>query len=224
MNKRGVTLVETIVAIALIAVVVIFIYNLIISVKDNNDSKIKSATNVLNKVTIIKDVQSYFEEVDEGGNRLHKLVKIENCSTSWNWIRNRVLSNVACGKHYYCVNFIEAQDNSPNTDYNILAYYTNTNGENIIGFYPSDQNYQATRLITDLAPDDYYKDEGMFNGECINNAVCAFMVNIPVRDINNNNYDININMHFAAHPNLTPSNIINRQQWSGSLDRYDNCE
>ena len=58
LNKKGITLIEIIISIALISIVLIFLFSLFINVKDMNESSKINSTYLINKSLILKDIEN----------------------------------------------------------------------------------------------------------------------------------------------------------------------
>ena len=64
MNKKGITLVEIIISIVLISIVLIFLFSLLITVKDINDESEVNSTYLINKSLILKNIESDLDKAD----------------------------------------------------------------------------------------------------------------------------------------------------------------
>lgn len=62
LNKKGITLVEIIISIALISIVLIFLFSLLVDVKDMNDEASINSDYLINKALILKNIE---EDLDE---------------------------------------------------------------------------------------------------------------------------------------------------------------
>ena len=62
MNKKGMTLVEIIISIVLISIVLIFLFSLLITVKDINDESEVNSTYLINKSLILKNIEEDFDK------------------------------------------------------------------------------------------------------------------------------------------------------------------
>ena len=60
LNNKGVTLIELIVSLALISIVMVFIFNLLIDLKAEDSLSSKRSTDALNRSTIIRLIQNDF--------------------------------------------------------------------------------------------------------------------------------------------------------------------
>lgn len=73
LNKKGMTLVEIIISIALISIVLIFLFSLLVDVKDMNDEASINSDYLINKALILKNIE---EDLDKATTEL----KINTCN------------------------------------------------------------------------------------------------------------------------------------------------
>jgi len=71
MNKKGITLIEIIISIVLISIVLIFLFSLLVTVKDINYNSKVNSTYLINKSLIIKKIEEDFERATS--------IKLESC-------------------------------------------------------------------------------------------------------------------------------------------------
>jgi competence protein ComGC len=192
-NQKGVTIVEIVVCVALISLVIIFIFNLMITVKNINDDSNSSSTNIINQNIIIRRVQADFKDL--------KLTQVDSCSSDE--IKNLMVSNYN-QKTSYCLKFSYA---SVEVGYLIYYSYHNNNSNkdlNIIGY--SRENNVILRE-TDIAPKNNNEDNEnnkyplKVNTSCSDTSYdnCALNIVMPVVDSDDNNYDINLNYIYASN-------------------------
>ena len=67
LNKKGITLVEIIISIALISIVLVFLFSLLVNVKDMNDEAEVNSTYLINKSLILKNIESDLENIGDDG-------------------------------------------------------------------------------------------------------------------------------------------------------------
>lgn len=72
LNKKGMTLVEIIISIALISIVLVFLFSLLVDVKDMNDEASINSDYLINKALILKNIE---EDLDKATTEL----KINTC-------------------------------------------------------------------------------------------------------------------------------------------------
>lgn len=137
-NQKGVTIVEIVVSVALISLVIIFIFNLMITVKNINDDSNSTSTNIINQNIIIRKVQADFKDLE--------LTKVDSCSSDD--IKNLMVSNYN-QKTSYCLKLSYAGGEVGYLIY--YSYHNNTSNKdlNIIGY--SRENNIVLRE-TDIAP------------------------------------------------------------------------
>ncbi len=73
LNKKGMTLVEIIISIALISIVLIFLFSLLVDVKDMNDEASINSDYLINKALMLKNIE---EDLDKATTEL----KINTCN------------------------------------------------------------------------------------------------------------------------------------------------
>lgn len=193
-NQKGVTIVEIVVSVALISLVIIFIFNLMITVKNINDDSNSSSTNIINQNIIIRKVQADFKDLE--------LTKVDSCSSDD--IKNLMVSNYN-QKTSYCLKLSYAGGEVGYLIY--YSYHNNTSNKdlNIIGY--SRENNVVLRE-TDVVPQNNNEDSEnnnyplKVNTSCPSdesNVNCALNIVMPVVDSVGNNYDINLNYIYASN-------------------------
>ncbi len=193
-NQKGVTIVEIVVSVALISLVIIFIFNLMITVKNINDDSNSSSTNIINQNIIIRKVQADFKDLE--------LTKVDSCSSDD--IKNLMVSNYN-QKTSYCLKLSYVGGEVGYLIY--YSYHNNTSNKdlNIIGY--SRENNVILRE-TDIVPQNNNEDSEnnnyplKVNTSCQgdeSNANCALNIVMPVVDSVGNNYDINLNYIYASN-------------------------
>lgn len=193
-NQKGVTIVEIVVSVALISLVIIFIFNLMITVKNINDDSNSSSTNIINQNIIIRKVQADFKDLE--------LTKVDSCSSDD--IKNLMVSNYN-QKTSYCLKLSYAGGEVGYLIY--YSYHNNTSNKdlNIIGY--SRENNVILRE-TDIVPQNNNEDSEnniyplKVNTSCPSdesNVNCALNIVMPVVDSVGNNYDINLNYIYASN-------------------------
>lgn len=74
MNKKGMTLIEIIISIVLISIVLIFLFSLLITVKDINDESEVNSTYLINKSLILKNIEEDLSKAES--------VSLDVCDTT----------------------------------------------------------------------------------------------------------------------------------------------
>lgn len=64
LNKKGITLVEIIISIALISIVLVFLFSLLVDVKDMNDEASINSDYLINKALILKNIEEDLDKAD----------------------------------------------------------------------------------------------------------------------------------------------------------------
>ena len=208
MNKKGITLVEIIISIVLISIVLIFLFSLLITVKDINDESEVNSTYLINKSLILKNIESDLSKADS--------VKLESCDIDGFYNNYGVESDT--GEPYFpqkngandpnftgekCLKFVYGTD-----DYAYLGiYYYKTKKSYVISYIHDD--VKATRLLPDFEKSVYninsLKDSPptgyktwTYNGSSTipsNELTNFYVINIPILGIDGKDYGINISYY-----------------------------
>ncbi len=134
MNKKGLTLVEIIVSIGLISIVMVFLFQIIMTIKKANDRQ-NEKTDVLITTTIItreveKDLESFGLAKDKNNNNLP--IKPEICKEedigNIEDTRNNIVPNTA--NNIKCLKIIYDESKVKNNEGYILYYENNDNKNN----------------------------------------------------------------------------------------------
>ncbi len=192
-NNKGVTLVEIIVSVVLISIVVIFIFNLMITVKNLNDTSNTSSTNIINKGIIIKKIEADFQNLG--------LVAVNKCiGTETAGVMVQNYNKDA----YYCLKFTYNQTDS-NYKYGYLVYYSyyNTTSKkdlNIIGYIRGNNITLRETNIPPIKNDNYNLE---IKNSCAYDTYnqCALWISMPVVEDFDSSY--NINLSYVYQGNIT---------------------
>lgn len=177
MNKKGFTLVEIIVSISLVSVVMIFLFQIITTIKNIYDKQSNRNDTKITVAVITREV-----ERDLSSFGLAE-VPAKTCDTTNNNIVPSTAENVKCVKLIY---------NNDNVKFNegYVVYYEN-NGKYFLGYKRGKGNIIETQTVREInvAPeDDVFLDIKYKNA----NDIYSLKLNIPIRD-NNDMYDLVIN-------------------------------
>jgi type II secretory pathway component PulJ len=188
LNKKGITIVEIIISVTLVSIVLVFLFNVMITVK-NEDSKSQTQSKLLiNQALIIKSIQSDIKDYGLKGVDYCSLTDIDTFKPK---------NNFTDSNNIYCLKLIYDVSNTTNTGY--LFYYqynyTSTSKMNVVG-YKRDTN----RLIreTDIKP-DIGNHQGNVKRICSdpdsNNKInCSIVINMPI--IGDDTFDYGINLSY----------------------------
>ena len=80
LNKKGITLVEIIISIALISIVLVFLFSLLVDVKDMNDEASINSDYLINKALILKNIE---EDLDKSDSLKLKTCEINDFYTTY---------------------------------------------------------------------------------------------------------------------------------------------
>ena len=224
MNKKGITLVEIIISIVLVSIVLIFLFSLLITVKDINTSSEVNSTYLINKSLLlknieedlskaesvnlgqcengIKDIYSSYDDKDKNGNSLTAEFKANNCI-----------------KFVYSFKEKDESGNDVNKDSNAYLgiYYYKNKEKYVISYIHEYKNIRATRELPnfektasivhydsdgDETLDKYKLKDWEHNGSPIDSSYSSdltngnfYVINIPIIGPDGKDYSINISYY-----------------------------
>lgn len=175
MNKKGMTLVEIIISIALISIVLIFLFSLLVNVRDINSSSEVNTTYLINKALILKNIEEDLSK-KEGTE-----ITVKKCAIT------DLYSNYGNDDSYFngkkeneaneCIEF-----NFGGTDIARLGIYYYKNKDSYVISYIHD-SIKATRLLPDFekfnVTDGKIKDNFDIKYSNSNNYNCVLTGNNP---------------------------------------------
>ena len=210
MNKKGMTLVEIIISIVLISIVLIFLFSLLITVKDINDESEVNSTYLINKSLILKNIEEDFDKSNK--------ITFKQCS-----IPSGKKTSIASfyekydefyensmdddKKKYQCLEFTFAEDEA-NKAY-LAIYYYESKSSYVISYIHGD--VKATRLLPQYEDNDF-NIRTASGSDIINTWKCDeilidssleynladgnfHVINIPIIGPDNKDYSINISYY-----------------------------
>ncbi len=140
LNKKGITLVEIIISIALISIVLIFLFNLLVDVKDMNDEASINSDYLINKALILKNIE---EDLDKADSLKLNTCEINDFYKTYNTYKDSLEDKQKASE---CIKFIFNDDNS-NVAHLGIYYYKNKNSY-VISYIHG--NTKATRLLPEF--------------------------------------------------------------------------
>lgn len=149
LNKKGITLVEIIISIALISIVLIFLFSLLVDVKDMNDEASINSDYLINKALILKNIE---EDLDKTTTELKiNTCEIGNFYTTYDTYKNDLEVKQKANE---CISF----DFGDSKAYLGIYYYKNKNSY-VISYIHGDT--KATRLLPEFEKYNVDKDNGI---------------------------------------------------------------
>lgn len=149
LNKKGMTLVEIIISIALISIVLVFLFSLLVDVKDMNDEASINSDYLINKALILKNIE---EDLYKTTTELKiNTCEIGNFYTTYDTYKNDLEVKQ---KAYECISF----DFGDSKAYLGIYYYKNKNSY-VISYIHGDT--KATRLLPEFEKYNVDKDNGI---------------------------------------------------------------
>lgn len=198
MNKKGLTLVEIIVSIGLISIVMVFLFQIIMTIKKANDRQ-NEKTDVLIAISIItreveKDLNSFgLDETNQPAE-----CKFDNKNN------NNIVPNNAT--NIQCIKIIYDSKNVKNNEGYIL-YYTN-NDKHYLAYKRGKGNVVETQTVREIsvAP---LKNFDLSNAISNKKSDNGYSLNIKIPIKNNYNIDANLVINYAKSINNNVT-IINK--------------
>lgn len=175
MNKKGFTLVEIIVSISLVSVVMIFLFQIISTIKNIYDKQNNKNDTKITVAVITREVERDLSSFGLVG------VPTKTCDMTNNNIIPSTATNVKCIKLIYDGNNVKNNEG-------YIVYYQN-NGKYFLGYKRGKENIIETQTVREInvAPKE---DIDIITKE--NGDIASLKITLPVRD-NNDNYDLVIN-------------------------------
>lgn len=151
LNKKGMTLVEIIISIALISIVLIFLFSLLVDVKDMNDEASINSDYLINKALILKNIE---EDLDGSDSLTLSTCEIGNFYTTYDTYKNDLEVKQKASE---CIKFTFDNDDSK-VAYLGIYYYKNKNSY-VISYIHGDT--KATRLLPEFEKYNVDKQNGI---------------------------------------------------------------
>ena len=185
MNKKGFTLVEIIVSISLVSVVMIFLFQIITTIKNIYDKQNNKNDTKITVAVITREVERDLSSFGLVG------VPTKTCDMTNNNIVPSTATNVKCIKLIY-------DENNVKNNEGYIVYYQN-NGKYFLGYKRGKNNIIETQTVREInvAPKE---DIDIIIKE--NSDMKSLKITLPVRD-NNDNYDLVIN-YMNTDNHVTP--------------------
>ena len=179
MNKKGLTLIEIIVSIALISIVMVFLFQIVITIKNANDRQNNSSNNKMSVLIITREVQ---KDLDSFG---LENTPIANCDFDDN--SNNIVP--ATASKVNCVKILYDSNNAKNNEGYIL-YYENNN-KYFLAYKRGKGNVIETQTVREISVPPKENLDIKIN-RAGNDNDFSIKINVPIRD-DSENYDLDIN-------------------------------
>lgn len=137
LNKKGMTLVEIIISIALISIVLVFLFSLLVDVKDMNDEASINSDYLINKALILKNIE---EDLDGSDSLTLNTCTINDFYTTYDTYKDDLEDKQKASE---CISF----DFGDSKAYLGIYYYKNKNSY-VISYIHGDT--KATRLLPEF--------------------------------------------------------------------------
>ena len=221
MNKKGMTLVEIIVAISLISVVMIFLFQVLITVINGNKRNNTKSQTLISKAIVMKAVE---HDLDTFGLQDNTSVKecgdFDGISDS---AKNQIIPIAARSNDYYCIKITYNPSNVKNSEGYLIFYQNNEKG--FLAYKrgkTTDQGFiiesQVIREIDAIpkALEDGNSDLISFKGD---SNLLSLNVHIPILASDGNNYDLALSYISGENIDL-PYNNVKEFSFTGNEQEY----
>ena len=181
-NKKGMTITEIVVSVVLVSIVLVFLLNLLITVKKYTDDNQSESNLLINQSIITKEIEKDIKDYSLSG--------ISTCTATD--LASGILPYGADQGNLYCLKLVF--DNTlirDNVGY--LLYYTynfsDNNPQTVIGYKRGD-NQVVRQSYVDMNPLTY---PGSVTSSCTSSDnYCSLRIVMPIVDDNLNDYSITI--------------------------------
>lgn len=196
MNNKGLTLTEIIVSISIVSIVMVFMFQVLITVKTANDRQKAKTEAIVNTSIIMQSVQRDLKAFGlKDSNSVYDCtgsISISDANSRNQIIPNSVLNE---GTDYYCIKLIFDENNVKNNE-GYLFFYQKS-GKGFIGYKRGKDNYMAyTNVIEiDAVPKIPESRPNIFNVAVKEGdpSFYSLNINIPIKAKDNNEYSLSVN-------------------------------
>ena len=193
MNKKGMTLVEIIVAISLISVVMIFLFQVLITVINGNKRNNTKSKTLISKAIVMKAVEHDLDTfgLSDNSGVVDCSNKIENYLTIDSGSINQIIPASAISLDYYCVKLTYNEDNVKNNEGYLLFYQNNDKG--FLAYKRGKGNVLETQIVREI--DAIPKTDSLSDliKKVEESDLYSLRINIPIIATDGNNYDLALN-------------------------------
>lgn len=192
MNKKGFTLVEIIVSISLVSVVMIFLFQVLITVINGNKRNNTKSKTLISKAIVMKaveqDLDTFGLSNDNGvldcSGRINQVIDIKENSI------NQIIPATA-DLDYYCIKFTY---NANNVKYNegFLLFYKNNN-KGFLAYKRGKGNVLETQIVREIDAVPIVPLDDDLIKKVVNNDIYSLKIDIPIIANDGNNYDLILN-------------------------------
>lgn len=169
LNNKGITLTEIIISIALISIVLIFLFSLLVTVNDINKESEVNSTYLINKSLILKNIEEDLRNATSG-------IALRKCQNGVKDIYSTYDINALTKTEYKASECIILDyDNNESTENAKLGIYYYDKKESYVISYIYD-NVKATRLLPNFEKYNVNKSTGELNNNMkmkINGSICG---------------------------------------------------
>ena len=162
LNNKGITLVEIIISIALISIVLIFLFSLLITVNDMNTNSKVNSSYLVNKALIIKNIE---EDLKDATKAIVRDCNISDFYSSYGYPNaNSYFGTGNKNKANLCLKFTLTKKTETGTtvteDAYLGVYYYKSRDFYVISYINESQNIKATRELPDFISENINESNG----------------------------------------------------------------
>jgi len=203
-NNKGMTIVEIIVSISLISIILVFLLNLLITVKNYSDKTQSASELLINQAIITREIENDFLN--------YKLIGVSACTDS-DFEKQGIYRPVPLGAKtdsIYCLKLTyDNSDISDNVGYLVeFNYnYSDSTYKSVVGYRRGTNQVLRESLIV-MDPVNY---PGTVVSSCstVTNDKCSLKITLPVMGNDANNYDIELT-YIYTYNEFTYSKVTNK--------------
>lgn len=189
-NNKGLTITEIIISISLVSIVLIFLFNALITIKNTNQNTSKSSTELINQALITRSIQNDFNSYE-----LENVYACEQREISSSQGLERIFPNIPTNiDKLYCLKFVYNKDLVKEKTGYLLYYsykYSNDETINVVGYK---RGYYQIMRETSITPDSTKTPGTISNNNCeVTDSFCTLTIKLPIIDEEGNDYSIYLN-------------------------------
>lgn len=160
LNNKGITLTEIIISIALISVVLIFLFSLLVTVNDINKESEVNSTYLINKSLILKNIESDLSKINPDEGITLRTCAANDIYSGYNEFLNSLSEEDKKIKGASECIVIDYDNNASTENAKLGIYYYNNRDSYVISYIYG--NVKATRLLPDFEKYNVDKTTGEF--------------------------------------------------------------
>ncbi len=188
-NNKGLTITEIVISISLVSIVLIFLFNALITIKNTNDNTAKSSKELINQALVTRSIQNDFRIYD-----LQQVYACDNEEIKQQGTKRIIPNPPSDVDNLYCLKFIY-NENLTSDNIGYLLYYTyNYSSEETINVVGYKRGYYQIMRESSITPSSSTKKGEINNHDCkASDNICTLTIKVPIIDADDNDYSIKLN-------------------------------